>query len=512
MKKKAILMVLLIALFIGSIMSIPLIHAARADARTEGPQPQASDYQKKWAKDFTFASGQAFNSPTWPGQGILYSSGYPADSYAYYSFTLLAPPWDISSLDVGVYGKALSGNGLDVHVWNWASSSWDYVGTTGTGEGLYTWGVNPTNHVQGSSYEYRLRVYADDYFAFPFVNDDRYDMWYIDTYYTYTPTTKDTVLDFKFTPNPVKTGTTCTLSGTLKTVVGSNPVYPAQVTVEYSTDGGTTWNYAWTLSTNAAGQFGTTFTAPGAGTYLVRVRYAGSATYNPSSHTETLTITALPWGDYHFRINPWIDMMHLKISGSVVYGVHEIPGMYSETPLLGYIEGSTFYIFIDYPDGVYSQEMMMLVGSTSTLSGNAYQTQNGKSWTYAASFSLTSVSAASGSSATDSSLASAVEPEAWPPTYHFRLSPWIDIVRLGVDGSVIHGTDEAAGFYVDQPVLGSISGSFFMLGIDWTKAGLTYEFGIIRASTSTMSGYAYRTTNGKSFSSGPTISFVSVPP
>jgi hypothetical protein len=67
-------------------------------------------------------------------------------------------------------------------------------------------------------------------------------------------------------------------------------VYPASVTVEYSTDGGATWHYAWTLSTNAAGQFSTSFTAPGAGTYLVRCSYAGSGTYNPSSSTKTLTI------------------------------------------------------------------------------------------------------------------------------------------------------------------------------------------------------------------------------
>jgi hypothetical protein len=106
-------------------------------------------------------------------------------------------------------------------------------------------------------------------------------------------TTKvDTVLDFSFTPNPVSPGATCTLSGTLKTTGGS-PVYPASVTVEYSTDGGATWHYVWTLSTNAAGQFSKSFTAPGTpGSYLVKVSYAGSASYNPSSKTETLTVTA----------------------------------------------------------------------------------------------------------------------------------------------------------------------------------------------------------------------------
>jgi hypothetical protein len=98
-----------------------------------------------------------------------------------------------------------------------------------------------------------------------------------------------TTVSFTLSPNPATPGQTVQLHGTLKDIYAA-PVYPAQVRVEYSTDGGATWNYAWTLSTNAAGEFSKTFTAPGAGTYMVRVRYAGSATYNPSSHTETLTV------------------------------------------------------------------------------------------------------------------------------------------------------------------------------------------------------------------------------
>jgi hypothetical protein len=101
----------------------------------------------------------------------------------------------------------------------------------------------------------------------------------------------DTTVSFTLSPNPASPGQTVQLHGTLKDIYAA-PVYPAQVVVEYSTDGGATWHYVWTLSTNAAGQFGVSFTAPGVGTYKVRARYAGSATYNPSSHTETLTVTA----------------------------------------------------------------------------------------------------------------------------------------------------------------------------------------------------------------------------
>jgi hypothetical protein len=353
------------------------------------------------------------------------------------------------------------------------------------------------------------------YFLSDRSNAAYYGSWVDDVVLTSITPTVDTVLNFGFTPNPVSPGTTVTLSGTLKTVGGS-AVYPAQVTVDYSTDGGATWHYVWTLSTNAAGGFSQTFTAPGAGTYMVRVSYAGSATYNPSSHTETLTVGPAVWGDYHFRLSPYTDVIHIKISGGVIYGVAVVQGVGSDLPLLGYIQGSSFYIFIDVPDGLYGNEMSMMVGSTSTLSGKVYRTLDGKSWSGGESFSLVSASSASGSSVMGE--ASAVEPQSWPATYNFQISPWPDIVRLSVDGSVIHGTDESSGSppYHDQPVLGYVSGSFFILGIDWTKDdsgnNIYYELGIIRASTSTMSGYMYRTIDGKSFTSGPTISFVSVSP
>jgi hypothetical protein len=100
-----------------------------------------------------------------------------------------------------------------------------------------------------------------------------------------------TTVSFTLSPNPATPSQTVQLQGTLKTASAA-PVYPAQVRVEYSTDGGATWHSAWTLGTNAAGQFGVSFTAPGAGTYMVRVSYAGSATYSSSSHTETLTVGA----------------------------------------------------------------------------------------------------------------------------------------------------------------------------------------------------------------------------
>lgn len=331
---------------------------------------------------------------------------------------------------------------------------------------------------------------------------------------TYTVAKLDTVLDFWFTPNPAKPGESVQLKGTLKTVGGS-PVYPAQVRVEYSTDGGATWHYIWTLNTNAAGEFSKTFPAPGVGEYLVRVSYLGSAVYNPSSDTETLIVKVEPvWGDYHFRINPWIDVMHIKISGKVIYGIDEAEGSYYDQPVLGYIEGNTFYVFVDFQEGEGAYELMMLVGSTSTLSGNAYRTTDGTSWVGPTSFSLTSVSLTSDSSTSGQALASTVEPESWPPTYHFRLSPFLDVVHLSLDGSVLHGQCDATT-YQDQPVMGYVSGNFFIFAIDYLKdgfPGLTYELSITVGSVSTLSGNMYRTVDGKSWVGPTAINLVSAPP
>jgi hypothetical protein len=110
-----------------------------------------------------------------------------------------------------------------------------------------------------------------------------------ETFTVQIPSKVDTQVAFTLSPNPAGPGATITLSGTLKDTT-NKPVYPAQVKVEYSTNGGATWSPIWTLTTNSAGAFSITFTAPGVGTYLARVSYAGSSIYNPSSYAQTLTV------------------------------------------------------------------------------------------------------------------------------------------------------------------------------------------------------------------------------
>ena len=92
-----------------------------------------------------------------------------------------------------------------------------------------------------------------------------------------------------FIPNPVTPGETCTLKGVLLDEF-SNPIKLATVTLEYSTDYGLTWNSAGSLTTNSIGIFSTTFTAPSVGTYLVKISYAGSPSYESTTAVEPLIV------------------------------------------------------------------------------------------------------------------------------------------------------------------------------------------------------------------------------
>jgi len=93
----------------------------------------------------------------------------------------------------------------------------------------------------------------------------------------------------QFVPNPVNSRETCMLKGILVDQF-SNPIKFTTVTVEYSTDYGSTWNPAGTLTTNFYGIFSKTFTAPSPKTYLIRISYAGSPNYESSTAVEPLIV------------------------------------------------------------------------------------------------------------------------------------------------------------------------------------------------------------------------------
>jgi hypothetical protein len=329
----------------------------------------------------------------------------------------------------------------------------------------------------------------------------------------------NTQIVFALSPNPAKPGQTVTLSGTLKTAGGS-AVYPATVKVEYSTNGGTSWNFIWNLNTNAAGQFSQSFPAPGVGSYLVRVSYAGSANYNPSSQTQTLVVqTGVTW-TYNFRMSPATDVVHFNLKGSVIYGIAEnsvgaYP--YSNAPVIGYVDGGTFYLWIDGPDKTAPFfELVMMVGSVSTGKGNVYQTMDGTSWNGPTAYTLVPVAPAQ-SYTSDQALASLLTDklESWPATLHYRLNPFVDVVHLSIDGQLIHGTCDAITYH-NLPVLGWMSSGKYYFTIDYTKnddgSEIFYELGMNIVSVSTLAGSMYRTVDGKSVVGPTAVTLTSVPP
>jgi hypothetical protein len=92
-----------------------------------------------------------------------------------------------------------------------------------------------------------------------------------------------------FVPNPVNSGGTCMLKGILVDQF-SNPIKFATLSLEYSTDYGSTWKFAGILTTNSHGIFSKTFTAPSPATYIVRISYAGSPSYEPSTADTPLVV------------------------------------------------------------------------------------------------------------------------------------------------------------------------------------------------------------------------------
>jgi hypothetical protein len=239
--------------------------------------------------------------------------------------------------------------------------------------------------------------------------------------------------------------------------------------------------------------------------------WIGQVSFWPVGHSPT----------YHFRVNPFIDVMHVHVDGALIHGTNDadtgggsMGGGYHNSPVLGSVSGTTFYLFIDYlkaDNGApLGYEMAMIVGSTTTATGSLYRTTNGMSWDGPTPVTLTLVTPTE-PLAEGPSLASASAPEpkggVWPPTYHFRISPFIDLIHVGVAGSIINGVDNATGSYSNQPVLGTASGDSFFMAIDFTKDNfgnpMFYELALIVGKISTRSGSMYRTTNGMSWD-GPT--------
>ena len=102
-----------------------------------------------------------------------------------------------------------------------------------------------------------------------------------------------------------------------------------------------------------------------------------------------------------------------------------------------------------------------------------------------------------------------MNPQTWPFTYKFRLSPFIDQIYISADpqpgGILLHGYDNVTSPSVcyPAPVLGWAAGGKFYMAIDFKTNPSCYELGFVVGSVSTASGKLYRTMDGTTWV-GPT--------
>jgi len=96
----------------------------------------------------------------------------------------------------------------------------------------------------------------------------------------------DTTISCSLSVMSIRQGQNVTISG----LITPNPGTNNDVTLEYSTDGGSTWGTITTVKTDSGGSFSYVW-SPNQGNYKVRSRWDGSATYNgATSSQQSLTV------------------------------------------------------------------------------------------------------------------------------------------------------------------------------------------------------------------------------
>jgi hypothetical protein len=107
----------------------------------------------------------------------------------------------------------------------------------------------------------------------------------------------DTSIAFSLSPNPALVGQTVLLQGNLSDRLGQ-PLNNTKVNIYLN------GAYTASLFTNSSGWFKASAPVNSPGTFTVNVTYPGSDTYNPSSHTETLTVSSTLDTKVTFTLSP----------------------------------------------------------------------------------------------------------------------------------------------------------------------------------------------------------------
>ncbi|UCG45130.1 MAG: peptidase S8 [Candidatus Bathyarchaeota archaeon] len=205
---------------------------------------------------------------------------------------------------------------------------------------------------------------------------------------------------------------------------------------------------------------------------------------------------------YSFQLDPYSNIIHVNTNPGGWLNGYMTGGPNDWNPVLGKYEAGRFYMAIDaHPDATpgYS-DLMFLVGTVATRTGQYITTTDGLSWDGPFDVTLVPVAQTEGSDGSDITLSagSQVTPDAW---YTFQVNPFIDIVDLNTNpGGWLNGFDMTLD--PDGPILGFAEMGRFYFAVDAICDGC-YTLIFIAGSTSTRDGEIIRTADGISFD-GPT--------
>jgi hypothetical protein len=206
----------------------------------------------------------------------------------------------------------------------------------------------------------------------------------------------------------------------------------------------------------------------------------------------TLTGTTTVYGNYHFVVSPFVDVINMNAGGGLINGIDVAPSY--TVPVLGSYSGNNFYMAIGLGQ---TYKLAFLVGTASTRSGTLYRTIDGTSWIADAVtlVPVTSTEQVAEKPSMGSMGTSGPEPEGWPANHHLTMSPFVDVINIYAVGGLINGQDTYDTTV--NPLLGSYSGNNFYMAIQYT--GQTYKLSLLVATVSTLSGTLYRTIDGTSW-------------
>ena len=125
-------------------------------------ESEVCDYQCLDGIDYEDSGGDVKPDTIYPN-GVMLSEGWWEDGWAQYRFFLPieeVPSDRYTYLDVGLYGQDTGwfGSGVDVYVYNWQTSNWDWVGKSGTAEDSYCWTLDPDKYIS-PTYKILINIY-----------------------------------------------------------------------------------------------------------------------------------------------------------------------------------------------------------------------------------------------------------------------------------------------------------------------------------------------------------------